>query len=125
MSKEELEEMLRAHSDQQQNIKSQILDKANKEEIEAQLKLVRRREYYYKRVKPGFAPSNQPNYHGEGVREDSLDETSPDSPGFKRKQNHRQLRNLSPKKEWNPLFYCSVEMGRPKKQYVKMSDRVV
>ena len=86
---------------------------------------MRRREYYYKRVKPEFAPSHQQSNQQEEFHEDSLDETSPDSPGIKRKKNHRQLRNLSPKREWNPLFYCSVEMGGPKKQYVKMSDRVV
>jgi len=56
LSRDELEGMLKAINEKK-DIKAQILDKANRKEIEAQLKLARRREYYYKRVKTGFAPN--------------------------------------------------------------------
>ena len=58
-SREKLEGMLKSldakRNRADKNIKEQILDKTNRNELEAMLKQVRRREYYHKRVKKDFA----------------------------------------------------------------------
>lgn len=76
LSKEDLEEMLKEVG-AQKDLKAQILDRTNKEDLQKQLRNVRRRDYYYKRVKASFAPKNK------NFEEDESEESpspAPDSP---------------------------------------------
>ena len=56
MTKKELELILKQIEESQDDIKASILNRTSKQQIEAQLKSLRRKEYYQQRVKKDFDP---------------------------------------------------------------------
>lgn len=88
LSREQLEGMLKVLDDQK-DLKTQILDRARREEVEAQLKLARRREYYYKRVRHDFAPEDSDDDDDEA---EQRGDESPMSPGERQKRQRLKER---------------------------------
>lgn len=96
-----------------------------------QLKAIRRREYYARRVKADFAPSNGPEHtHEEETTEgdDSLD--SPWAGKRRQEEVYRKqkavaeklrLKKLEKMPEWNK----HLNQKESKAKYIKMSDRSV
>lgn len=85
LSRDQLEGMLKSlDKKRDKDMKAQILDKTNRQELEAMLKHARRQEYYQKRVKVDFAQKS--SEESSEPEEQPRGDDSPISPGERRKR---------------------------------------
>lgn len=108
--------------------KKNIMLNASKKLTEGEMKAIRRREYYNRRVKTKFAPGMEND--GSTDEDNKSPGGSPDSPNkelsskklkkqlaLDRKREKMAIENLP---DWN-----TTGKNKPKVSYVKMSERVV